>query len=215
MARSLTWFVSLPKFFPADRPLSGLMARLLVLWQDLLYEEAGILQDDGFPALDERGNSQVQRRLYFLRGNSRTLVSARYLLDALVADPTFSGWLKEDAALSADFFAAKESFDRHRQAVEHVRNTIGAHAEQDLGKAIAAFRSDDQARFEIHEDDLIRPHLATEILLAALMGDVASEKRLEAYRVAVKPLAAATGAMIRALSLVAGVYMERLRLLPK
>lgn len=40
------------------------MARLLVLWQDLLYEEAGILQDEGFPALDGRGNGDVQRRLY-------------------------------------------------------------------------------------------------------------------------------------------------------
>ena len=86
-----------------------------------------------------------------------------------------------------------------------MRNTIGAHVEQDLGKAISAFAPGDQARFEIHEDDFIRPHLATEILLAALMGDVPAEKRLGAYRAAVKPLAAATVAMITALSLVAGV----------
>jgi len=191
------------------------MARLLVLWQDLLYEEAGILEDEGFTALDGRGNGHGQRRLYFLRGNSRTLVSARYLLDALVADPAFAGWLKDYARLSDDFFAAKASFDRHREGVERVRNTIGAHAEHDLGNAISGFSSGDEARFEIHEDDLIRPHLATEILVAALTRGAAPEKRREAYGAAVKPLADATGAMIRALSLVAGVYMERLRLLPE
>lgn len=126
--------------------------------------------------------------------NSRTLVSARNLLDALAADPTFSGWLREDARLSADFFAAKKSFDRHRPAMEHVRNTIGAHAEQDLGGATSAFAPGDEAKFEIHENDFIRAHLGTEILLAALMGDVPAEKRLAAYRAAVKPLADATGA---------------------
>src|SRR6267143_4702751 len=99
MARSLTWSVSLTRFFPQDLPIARLMARLLVLWQDLLYEEAGILEDEGFTALDGRGNGHGQRRLYFLRGNSRTLVSARYLLDALVADPAFAGWLKDDARL--------------------------------------------------------------------------------------------------------------------
>src|SRR5437016_10941031 len=106
MPRSRTWFVSLTKFFPPGQPLALVMARPRVLWQDLRYEEAGILEDDGFTALDGRGNGHGQRRLYFLRGNSRTLVSARYLLDALVADPTFSRWLKDDARLSADFFAA-------------------------------------------------------------------------------------------------------------
>jgi hypothetical protein len=191
------------------------MARLVVLWQDLLYEESGILQDDGFATLDARGNGDVHRRLYFLRGNSRTLWSARKLLDAFVADPTFSGWLDANARLSADFFAAKKAFDRHRQAVERVRNTIGAHAEEDLGKSISAFLPGDEAKFEIHRDDFIRPHLATDVLLAALMRDVPREKRLEAYRAAVKPLAEATGAMIKALSLVADVYMQRLGLVPE
>jgi len=218
MARSKTWYVKLPTVFPKDRPIARLIARLFVLWQDLLYEKAGIAQDEGFEGLDRKGTGErgeLHRRLYFIRANSRTLVSAKYLFDALVADPTFAGWLKEDARLSATFFAAKKSFDRHREVVERVRNTVGAHAEHHLGDAIDSFVSDDEAPFEIHSDDFIRPHLATEILLAALTPSVPEEERLEAYKAVVTPLAEATNAMIAAMATVVEAYMVRLRLLPE
>ncbi len=116
MARSLTFHRDLSKFFPKDLPLARLMARLIVLWQDLIYEEAGILRDDGFGAMDEKMGDASQR-LYFLRGNSRTLNSAKFLLDRLVIDPTFSGWLRDDAQISQRFYEAKGAFDRHRGAV--------------------------------------------------------------------------------------------------
>ena len=214
MARSLTFYRDLSKFFPKDLPLARLIARLIVLWHDLIYEEAGILKDNGFEALDEKTGDSA-RRLYFLRGNSRTLNSAKNLLERLVIDPTFTGWLREDAQLSQAFFAAKRAFDRHREAFDHVRNTIGAHVERDLGDAIDAFVPGDVAAFEIHEEDFMRPHLATSILLAALTKDAPTEGRLEAYREALKPLAEATGAMITAMSAAVGVYMERLGLLPE
>jgi hypothetical protein len=214
VARSLTFYRDLSRFFPKDLPLARLMARLLVLWQDLLYEQAGILEDDGFDTLDGKTGTHA-RRLYFLRGNSRTLNSAKYLLDGLVADPTFSGWLGDDAELSRAFLTAKGLLDRHREAFEHVRNTIGAHAEHDLGDAIDAFVSGDDAPFEIHAEDFMRPHFATYVLIAALEKDVPPEERIAAYRSAFKPLAEATGAMITAMSAAVGVYMERLDLLPK
>jgi hypothetical protein len=214
VARSLTFYRDLSRFFPKDLPLARLMARLIVLWQDLIYEEAGILRDDGFGAMDEK-MGDASRRLYFLRGNSRTLNSAKYLLERLVADPTFSGWLREDQQLSQAFFAAKGTFDRHREAFDHVRNTIGAHVEQDLGDAIDAFVPGDTAAFEIHAEDFMRPHLAASILLAALSKDAPTAGRIDAYRAALKPLADATGAMITAMSAVVGVYMERLGLLPE
>ena len=214
VARSLTFYRDLSKFFPKDLPLARLMARLIVLWQDLIYEETGILKDDGFEALDEK-MGDAARRLYFLRGNSRTLNSAKYLLERLVVDPTFSGWLREDKPRAQAFFAAKGSFDRHREAFDHVRNTIGAHVEQDLGDAIDAFVPGETAAFEIHSEDFMRPHLASSILLAALTKDAPPQGRLEAYRAALKPLAEATGAMITAMSAAVDVYMERLDLLPE
>jgi hypothetical protein len=214
VARSLTFHRDLSKFFPKDLPLARLMARLIVLWQDLIYEEAGILRDDGFGAMDEK-MGDASRRLYFLRGNSRTLNSAKFLLDRLVIDPTFSGWLRDDAQISQRFYEAKGAFDRHREAFDHVRNTIGAHVEQDLGDAIDAFVPGDEAPFEIHEHDFMRPHLASSILLAALTKGTPPEQRADAYREALKPLAGATGAMIKAMSEAVAVYMERLGLLPE
>jgi len=214
MARSRTWYPKLIQFFPKDEPVARLMARLFVLWQDLLYEQTGIIEDDGFQVLDRKGSGDLQRRLYFLRANSRTLNSAKNLFDNLVADPTFSGWLEEDARLSARVFEAKELFDRHRQAVDRVRNSVGAHVEKDVGDAIANFVPGDYARFELHSEDVMRPHLATEILLAALTPGAPEAKRLEAYRAAVAPLAKATNAMISAMAEVAAVYMTRFRLFP-
>ena len=214
MARSLTFYRDLSKFFPKDLPLARLMARLIILWQDLIYEEAGILRDDGFQALDEK-TGNAARRLYFLRGNSRTLNSAKYLLERLAADPTFSGWLRADAELSRRFFEGKGAFDKHREAFDHVRNTIGAHVEQDLGDAIDAFGPGDEAGFEIHEEDFMRPHLASTILVAALTKGTAPEERTDAYRQALQPLAEATGAMIRAMSEAVAAYMDKLGLLPE
>ena len=213
MPRSFTFHPDLSKLFPKELPLARLMARLFVLWQDLVYEEAGILGDDGFAVMDEK-MGDASRRLYFLRGNSRTLNSTKALLDQLVADPTFAGWLRDDASLKERFFSAKGSFDKHREAFDHVRNTIGAHVEQDLGDAIDEFAPGDTAPFEIHEHDFMRPHLASTILVAVLMKGAPPNERTSAYRRAVKPLAEATGAMIRAMSEAVGAYMERLGLLP-
>jgi hypothetical protein len=150
-----------------------------------------------------------------LRGNSRTLNSAKHLLDQLVVDPTFSEWLADDEHLRAVFYEAKGAFDAHRAAFDRVRNTIGAHVEKDLGDGIDSFVPGDTAAFEIHAEDFMRPHLASVILLAALTNGTPPQERSDAFRGAVKPLAQATGAMIKAMSTVAGVYMERLGLLPE
>ena len=198
MIRSLTWYAELARFFPRGKPVARLMARLVVLWQDLLYEQAGIIDAEGFEVLDRMGGEpRLHRQLYFLRGNSRTLCSAKYLLDALTADETFAGWMKENRDVAETFYNAKKEFDRHRQAIERVRNTVGAHAEENIGNAIDAFEPGDKARFEIHATDLMRPHLATEVLLAAITPNAPRDPWIAFYRAAVTPLAQATNARAR------------------
>jgi hypothetical protein len=49
MATSITWYPDLPAFLPKDEPLARLVARLFVLWNDLLFEQVGIVDDDGSP----------------------------------------------------------------------------------------------------------------------------------------------------------------------
>lgn len=217
MVTSLTWYPDVSTFLPKGEPLARLLARLFVLWQDLLYEQAGIVDDDGFQAMDQFDRERLGRRLYFLRGNSRTLCSAKYLFDALVANPTFKAWLGEDPSLAADFFKAKAAFDKHRQAIERVRNTVGAHAEDDLGDAIEEFQPGDRARFEIHSRDYMRPHFAREILLAAFTRGAPRDREgwIAAYKASAGPLAEATNAMISAMAAVVSEYMRRFRLFPQ
>jgi len=217
MTQSITWSPDLSRFLPKDEPLARLMARLFVLWQDLLYEQSGIVEEDGFQGMDSRGNGDLPRRLYFLRGNSRTLSRAKYLFDALVVDPTFSTWLNGSGSLRTEFFKAKAAFDKQRQVIERVRNTIGAHAEDHIGDAISEVQPGDKARFEIHSRDVMRPHFAREILLAALTPGAPRDPKgwLKAYEESAKPLAEATNAMIAAMGIVVSEYVTRFQLLPR
>ncbi len=214
MPRSLIWYPRVHTILPPDEPMARLMARLFVLWQDLLFEEPGILADAGFQRLDKLGPDALTRRLYFLRGNSRTLVNARDLFKELGPLPTFRSWLAEDREMAGAYKDALKTFNRHRKHVEWVRNQIGGHIGEEVGEALRWFKSDDNARFEIHSEDFMRPHIATDIMVAALCRESEPSKRLAAYRAAVKPLALATGAMIRAMSIVAHVYAKKFQFLP-
>ena len=144
------------------------MARLFVSWQDLLFEQEGLVGDDGFGPLDQSDQTTLARRMYFMRGNSRTLVSARHLFKALDAQPTFRAWVNSEAEITNGYRSALDVFNRHIGKAEAIRHTIGAHAEIDLGNAIALFGPSDLTQFEVHSKDFIRPHLATDILIAAV-----------------------------------------------
>jgi hypothetical protein len=212
--RSRTWYFKVRAAMPPDEPMARLMARVLVVWQDLLFEEAGLLVDEGFETIDKKGGSDGARRLYFLRGNSRTLVNARDLFDALMALPQFQQWLHESPKKEAELRAAFKIFNQHRAHIEMIRNRVGGHVGKEIGEALQYFDSDDEAKFEQHESDLMRPHLASDILVATICQEPERSKRMDAYRDAVQPLAAATGAMIRALSLVADMYQRKRKPLP-
>ena len=216
MTRSKTWYPVIRSILPPDEPMAPFMARLFVLWQDLLFEHHGIVADGGFQEMDLRGGNDLARRLYFIRGNSRTLTSAKVLFDALGGEATFRQWLGENTEMESAYRNAIGVFNQHRRAFEKIRDTVGAHAERDLGDALRFLGIGEQGRFEIHSEDVMRPGIATNILLAALSRSLESEpsERLEAYRRAITPLATATEAMIRAMSIIAHVYMTKVEVLP-
>jgi len=194
--------------------MAQLMARLFVIWQDLLFEQPGILDEEGFEKLDKCGPDPVTRKLYFLRGNARTLINARDLFEALGALSEFRAWLAEDQEMQKEYYAALDMFNRHRAHIEMVRNRIGGHVGEQVGQSLQYFHPDDNSRFEIHADDFMRPHIATDIIVATLCREPVPGKRLDAYRSAVKPLADATGAVIKAMSVVAHVYATKFDFLP-
>jgi hypothetical protein len=214
MPRSRTYYVRTKALLPPDNPLAPFMARLFVIWQDLLYEEAGIREDDGFERLDRRGPHNATRRLYFLRGNSRTLINARLLFDALGGQSEFRSLMAEHPRLERTYRASVRVFNRRRKMIERVRDEVGGHVGREVGESIRYLTDDDETTFELHENDLMRPHVATDILYAALAKEREPKKRLAAYRRAVKPLAEATGAMIKAMSAVMNAYDRKFRILP-
>jgi len=148
------------------------MARLFVLWQDLLYEEAGIQDDEGFEGLDQFGHGAATRRFYFFRGNSRTLYSAKKLFEELGRDETFARWLKKDPALKKRYTEAVRIVRRNSKHFTAIRHSVGAHVEQDIGEAIQYFDPTDETKLEIHRQHFLNPYPATDILFAALINEV-------------------------------------------
>lgn len=213
MARSKTWWLPIRSVLPPDEPLAKLMARLFVVWQDLTFENAGILKDEGFAGIQTRSD-ELARRLYFVRGNSRTLVNASDILKELNGSLRFLGWLAGDREEEEEFRKAHKALKQRIDHVKSVRNRIGGHVGVEVGESIEYFGQDETSGFEIHGEDFVRPHLARDILLAALCREADPEKRMSAYRAAVEPLAHATKAALRALSIAITVYQRSVGFLP-
>src|SRR5712692_8530358 len=87
MPRSRIWLMQVSRALPPGNALASLIARALVLWADLLIEQPGLHEDQGLELLERTG--VVYRRLYFLRGLSRTLRETLVLADAIAKSSDF------------------------------------------------------------------------------------------------------------------------------
>lgn len=213
MPRSTTGYINLRRALPPGRPVARLMARCLMLWTDLTLEYDGIGGDGGFDRMDRF--DEFYRRLYFWRGNSRTLTSVKYLLDQLAAEPEFKSWLADAAPEHRSaFFEGKKNFDRHRQEVERVRNVIGAHLEQDAGLAIENLDEEEHDFMELNSTELIRATAARTLFVAALMTGQKRDEWDAAMRASMTELKEATVGAINALSTAVALYGEHYPLLP-
>ncbi|WNG23258.1 hypothetical protein F0U62_03825 [Cystobacter fuscus] len=210
MAKSRTFYPNLSRALPADDPLAKLAARALVLYGDLLFEWPGVGSDDGFEGLAKLGD--FHRRLYFFRASSVTLQSCCRLLDQLMADSSFREMRDNDADAAARFRKAMKDFYSHKEIVARIRNEVGGHMEQDIGEAITRFSPDDFAPIELHSADVLRPHLATNILFHAIVknrpGDSEDAQRAEFVRI-MNDISAATVAMINILTEFLGMYGDK------
>jgi hypothetical protein len=212
MARSRTFYLKLTRALPPGDPLAKLAARALVLYGDLLIELPGIRSAEGFEGLDKLGH--LHRRLYFLRASFVTLQSCNILLDQLMANSSFKSWVENDADSGPVFTKAKKGYTRHKKLVTRLRDELGAHAEQDIGEAIGRFEPDDLDSIEIHSSDLLRPHLATRILINAILKDVPKdEEAAEIVRV-LDSVADATSDMLTALTHFLIMYGKQYPLFP-
>jgi hypothetical protein len=218
MTRSRTWYVDMSAAFPPDRPIAGLMARLMVIWADAVLEfDAMGIEDEGkgsvFERLDRLG--PFYRRMLFWRSLSITLVSADHLLNAFKADAEFQGWMAADPEQQEQFNKSRREFLRNMKAAKTIRNGIGAHMEKELGEAPKYLQSGMRRPIEIHSEDVMRPRLATELLLAALVRDTPDENAVAKLTKLHADVAQAYEAMIHALGTIVALYSKHYPLLPQ
>jgi hypothetical protein len=212
MARSKTWFINISRALPKGDPCAGLAARALVLLGDLRVEQPGIHEDVGLSILEKSG--VFYRRMYFLRGLSRTLLDIDKL-GAAVADSIEFGLLfAHSPTLRPTFETARASLKGHWHEIRHVRNAIGAHVERQVASSINTVPGDFGAKMEFHSDDGLRPHVAEWLLLVSLFeGATESElepKFLETQRV----LNAAADSANDVLAAIIDTYATRYPLFP-
>ena len=217
MANSKTFYLRVRKALPEDEPLAPAMATLFVLWQDLAFEQRGLRDDDGFDTMDKVASNTLSRRLYFMRGNSRTLRSAHSLFQTLLLQREFKRLMDDNPGLAVEFRAGFEVMKLHSKAIKEFRDSFGAHLEHDdFGIGVRFIPSNLNSTFEVHSEDVFRPHLATDVVLAAMSGQgfLEATTRFEAFRKAIHPLGQATEAMIKAMSVAVDLYMKRVPFLP-
>jgi hypothetical protein len=179
MSHTRTWYLNLSTAFPADRPVAGLMARLMVVWADALLEHDAMGGDEEgkgsrFEGLDFL--DPMYRRLYFWRSLTTTLASGQNLLNLLVADPEFKTWLSEAPDLETQFFEAKLRFDRDAQTVTSVRNNASADIEEAIGEVPKRLSPETRGFVEVGGKHVIRPKFAFHLLVAALLPDLPADK---------------------------------------
>ncbi|WP_434391546.1 hypothetical protein [Melittangium boletus] len=177
-----------------------------MLYGDLLIEWPGIGEDESFEGFEKLG--KLHRKLYFFRASSVTLQSCVHLLDQLMSNKSLKEWFERDTAAKARFLDSKKEFDRHKQVIARLRNELGAHAEQDVGRAISRFSPDEVASIELHSKDLLRPHLATNILIHAILRNCPKGSEEKEFRKAIISINAAQKAMAGALSEFLGMYAK-------
>jgi hypothetical protein len=212
MARSRTFYPKLTRALPPGDPLAKLAVRALVLYGDMLFEWDGCGREEGFDGLDKLG--MLHRQLYFLRASFVTLQSSNMLLDQLMSNSTFKSWIESDTELGQDFKDAKKRYARHKQLVARLRDELGAHAEQQIGEAINRFEPDEQSSIEIHTDDMLRPHVATRILVNAILKDTPKGNEDAELRRVLISINEATKDMLNALVYFLTMYAKRYPLFP-
>lgn len=176
MARSKTWFINIGRALPKGDPCARLAARALVLLGDLRVEQPGIHEDGGLSLLERSG--VFHRRIYFLRGLSRTLLDVDGLGTAVADSAEFGGLFAQAPDLRPAFDAARANLKKNWPAIRHVRNSIGAHVERQVAGSVDTIPADYGAKMEFHSDDGLRPHVAEWLLLVSLF-EGASESELE------------------------------------
>lgn len=213
MPRSKIWLMKVSRALPPGDPRASLIARALVLWADLLVEQPGVHEDSGLRLLERTG--VVHRRMYFMRGLSRSLSETIDLANAIAKSKDFSALFAKHTDLRATFNAARVKLRADERLIRLVRNRIGAHVGVEVGAATATIPPTYGVRMEFHSEDGLRPQVAEWLLLAALFDGSPEDELERRFLGAQSKIHDATSVAIALLAAAVDAYAKEYPLFPE
>lgn len=190
----------------------------MVLWADAILEYKAIGGEEegkgsGYEPLDRL--DPIYRRMYFWRALAITLSSAQKLLNRLISDPEFKEWMDKYPEARTEFLESKRDFDRNIQRVNNeVRNRISAHIEEDVGEAPKHLAPGVRGFFDVGGPDGMRPRLAFELILAALLPGIPVEEQNDKMMELLVAEKQAFVGMVNAMVVAVDLYRRHYPLLP-
>jgi hypothetical protein len=210
--RSQTYAVAAGRLFPRKSKIASWMLPVMVLRSDLWFELNLIGRDDDLIAEMNKSKAAANdyhARMYFFRGTARSLQSTRLVIQRLMGLRGFKGLLRKARARKR-FDALNKTLNRAAQEIAAIRNSVGAHIEQDVADARRGIPDDEVLMVERADLGGLTPRLGAPFLSAALFGhewkDV-QEANAEA-EARLKRMAEAGMAAFTLLDLVINVYLR-------
>jgi hypothetical protein len=204
---SFTRYINIARALPRDSEVARAIGCLLVLRCDLILDHYGLIEEQ-IPALDVIDRDY--RRLFFFRANSRTLYSARWVLNRLAGLKEFRSWLSmAEPEILREWTDNKKVVDRTAGQAAAIRNAVGAHAEQDLMDAVRRIPDDQMGFIEFSDKDGERPRLAGQIVTAALLPDAKPGTEPDVLRAAFDSIGDASGALLNCIRVALNLYSKR------
>lgn len=151
MGRTKTVSYRLASLFPPDDDYAATMARICILWEDLITE-ASAGRQTSIREMD--GNSPQWRRLYFLRRSIGTVHEIGRALHTLRGHKEFKEAVSKQSHYDRDGFETRyEILTKHRNDIKTFRNDIGGgHVQQGaIQKGINTLNSELSGLFQFGE----------------------------------------------------------------
>jgi hypothetical protein len=211
MARSVTrthvTYSTIEKVFPRDSACAPYVASLISIRSDMLVEQRMLTQDDPIKGMGARGlDEEFHARVYFFKGNLRSLYSVERVIPNLVQTAEFKAMI---APVQARFDELRNALTTASKEFVGLRNTIGAHTEK-LEEVRAALEDEQMIALEFNNAfGLASQRISNIFNIVALFGHAeTNDEAMEMARERMRRLGAATAACWRLIDLVVSTYLS-------
>lgn len=121
-----TFYKTLRSAFPPDDPISAIVVRMSVLFEDLRIEHALARNEERMADLDRV--NKLYRQFYFLRRSTITMVEFKGSFQQFDTLPQTAALIAQfDSHARESWMEARAFFSTHSQLLKDIRNAYGGH----------------------------------------------------------------------------------------